>query len=300
MKRQSFIYAAALVLALSSTVFVACKYDTRELGAKPTASFTMTPIAGMTNKWLLTNTSTNSFRQDWDKGTGTYVNGKKVDTLYFADAGTYNIKLLTYGHSGIDSAKQTLTVTADDPAAVTPLKILTGNSSRTWILEQPGGGALLVGDNGGGTWWTNSAADVTAADRVCLFNDEYTFTKTGNPTSGTFVFNDKGDMRVDDEGGNPWPTDIGLAIGCYPTTSIPAQYRAWGSGNFTFSIVDNNKLRVIGTGAHMGLYKVGENGTTASPDPQVTYDIVELTPTRMVLRKQYSWGQWRFTFKVKP
>lgn len=292
--KTNIIISVALI-ALSVLALGSCEYDKRELGPKPVASFTVTPIAGQVNKYLLTSTSSNAFRFDWDKADGSgFMRGKQVDTVYFPDKGTYNVKLLVFGESGIDSASQSVVVANDDPAALTPLKILTGNSSKTWILN-PAAGALLVGDNGGTVWWSSSAADVTAADRTCLFNDEYTFTKTGS-----FNFDAKGDMRVDDEGGNPWPTDIGLPIGCFPMSSIPAQYQAWGSGNFTFSIIGNNVLRVTGTGAHLGLYKVGENGTTATPEPVINYDIVELTPTKLVVRKQYSWGQWRFTFVPKP
>ena len=277
--------------------FLSCTYDTTELGPKPVASFTVTPITGQTNKYLLTSTSQNAFRFDWDKANGAgYVKGRAVDTVYFPDAGTYKIKLFAFGQSGIDSASQNITVAADDPAALTPLKILSGNSTKTWILEQPAGGGLWVGPNdpGAGAWWSNSAGDVLAPDRTCLFNDEYTFKKTGE-----FIFNDKGDFRVDDEGGNPWPTNIGLAIGCYSTSAIPAQFQAWGSGNFTFAVIGNNQLRVIGNGGHLGLYKVGETGTSAAPEPMITYDILELTPTKLVVRKQYGWGQWRFTFRVK-
>jgi PKD repeat protein len=292
MKTNIIISAAVMVFSVFAT---SCEYDTKELGPKPDASFTITPIAGQVNRYLLTSTSTNSYRFDWDKADGSgYMRGKAIDTVYFPDKGTYTVKLLAFGESGIDSASQTVIVANDDPAALTPLKILTGNSSKTWILN-PAAGALLVGDNGTTVWWSSSAGDVTAPDRTCLFNDEYTFTKTGQ-----FIFNAKGDMRVDDEGGNPWPTDIGLPISCQPMSAIPAKYQAWGSGNFTFSIIGNNVLRVTGTGAHLGLYKVGEAGTTANPDPLINYDIIELTPTKLVVRKQYSWGQWRFTFVPKP
>jgi hypothetical protein len=297
MKRNNKILSFVSALVVGALAF-SCSYDIKDLEPRPVASFTVTPITGQVNKYLLTSTSTNAFRYDWNKGLGGgLVQGKQVDTAYFPDKGTYTVSLLVYGQSGMDSTKQTVTVAADDPAAVTPLKTLTGKSSKTWVLDQPGGGALWVGPNdvGAGAWWSNSAGDVTASDRTCLFNDEYTFSMDGK-----FVFDAKGDMRVDDEGGVAWPTDIGLAIGCYSMTQIPTKYQAWGSGNFTFQIINNNKLKVIGTGAHMGLYKVGETGTTANPDAAVTYDIVSISDTKLVIKKQYDWGQWRFTFKPKP
>ena len=74
--------------------FLSCTYDTTELGPKPVASFTVAPITGQTNKYLLTSTSQNAFRFDWDKANGAgYVKGRAVDTVYFPDAGTYKIKL---------------------------------------------------------------------------------------------------------------------------------------------------------------------------------------------------------------
>ncbi|GAA4325549.1 hypothetical protein [Flaviaesturariibacter amylovorans] len=299
MKKQtnnSFLLSGALLGLLG---IAACKYETRDLGPAPDASFTVTPISGMTNRYLLTSTSTNAFRYDWDKANGQgYRTGGATDTLYFPDRGTYNVRLLVYGHSGVDSSSQQVVVAADDPAAMTPQKILTGNSSKTWILQQPGGGALWVGDPGGGQWWSNGAGDVNAPDRTCLFNDEYTFSMNGN-----FVFNDKGDMRVDDEGGQPFPADMagpGTAIACYASTAIQPQYRPWGSGNFTYQIIGNNQLKVNGLGAHLGLYKAGQNGTISAPESSNTYEIMELTPTKLVVRKLYGWGQWRFTFVPKP
>ena len=55
---------------------------------------------------------------------------------------------------------------------------------------------------------------------------------------------------------------------------------------------------MTGTGAHLGLYKAGTppDAAVATPQPSVTYDIVSITPTRLVLRLDYGWGAWRFTF----
>jgi hypothetical protein len=268
-----------------------CKYDTRELGPGPDASFTITPVAGKTNTYLLTSTSVNGYRYDWDKGTGSYLPGKEVDTVYFPDAGTYQLRLFVFGHSGIDSAAQQVTVTTDDPAAITPFKLLTGNSSRKWKLA-PEVGALWIGPDPNTTWWQNSLADVVG--RSCLFNDEYTFTKAGSVMS----FDGKGDFYVDEEAGNPWPAGM-PPVGCYANSAIPAAFQAWANnGNFTFEVINNNKLKVIGTGAHLGLYKAGTppDAAVALPQSSVTYDIISLTATRMVLKLDYGWGAWRFTY----
>lgn len=288
---------ALLVAGVAAVMMLSCEYETRELGGKPTASFSVTPVSGQTNKYLLSSTSAGAFLYDWNKADGKgFVRGKVVDTVYFPKKGDYTVKLITYGEDGMDSTSQVIKVAADDPIN---LKLLTGNSvgktTQTWVMA-PAAGALWVGPNdaGAGAWWASGIADVTDSKRTCLFNDEYTFSMDGK-----FVFDDKGDMRVDDENGNAWPNDIGLAIGCYPMTQIPDKYKAWGSGNFTFSI-EGNQLKVVGTGAHIGLYKAGQNGTTAMPETENTYEIMELTPTKLQVRKVYSWGQWRFTFVPKP
>lgn len=281
-----------LVLFLWMTAIPGCKYDTTELGPKPDASFTVAPVAGQVNKFLLSSTSTNAFRYQWDKGDGAgFKEGKAVDTAYFPDAGTYIVKLFVFGQSGIDSAMQTVTVATDDPAALTPFKIITGNSTKKWKLA-PEAGALWIGpSDGSATWWQNTVADVSG--RACLFNDEYTFSKTGN----VMAFDSKGDFYVDEEAGNPHPAGM-PAVGCYANSAIPAQFQAWAnSNNFTFEIINNNKLKVNGTGAHLGLYKAGTTeAAVTSPQPSVTYTIQSLTPTRMVLVLDYGWGAWKFTY----
>lgn len=287
-------YISYLYIPILLFIFLlpSCKYDMRELGPKPVASFTVTPITGQTNKYLLTSTSQNGFRYDWDKANGAgYVQGKAVDTVYFPDRGDYTVKLFVFGHSGIDSASQVISVAADDPAAITPFKLLTNNSSRKWKLA-PEAGALWIGPDPNTTWWQNSLADVTS--RSCLFNDEYTFVKVGSVLN----YDSKGDFYVDEEGGNPHPAGM-PPVGCYANSAIPAQFQAWAnSGTFTFEVINNSKLKLNGTGAHLGLYKAGTppDAALSAPAPSVTYDIVSITASRLVVKLDYGWGYWRFTY----
>ena len=279
-------------VVLFTMLLLSCKYDVRELSPKPVASFTVTPVAGAVNKYLLSSTSTNGYRYDWDKAVGTFAQGKQVDTVYFPDKGDYTVKLLVYGHGGMDSASQMVKVAIDDPAAITPFKILTGNSSKKWKLA-PEQGALLIGPSDfSAVWWQNNVADVTG--RACLFNDEYTFNKTGSVMN----FDSKGDFYVDEEAGNPHPAGM-PAVGCYANSAIPAQFQSWAnSGNFTFEVINNNKLKVNGAGAHLGLYKAANppDAAVLTPQNSITYDIISLTPTRLVIKIDYGWGAWRFTY----
>lgn len=292
MKKNTILFFIAF--SVLSITFLSCKkYEVRSLDSKPVASFSVTPISGQVNKYLLSSTSQNTFRYDWDKADGSgYVKGKAVDTVYFPDKGAYTVKLLAFGHSGIDSASAIINVANDDPAALTPLKMLTGNSTRTWKLA-PESNSLFIGPpDFSQTWWGNSVADVTS--RSCLFNDEYTFVKAGSVVQ----YNSKNDFYVDEEGGNPWPSGM-PAVGCYANSAIPAQFQAWvNSANFTFEVIGNNKLKLNGTGAHLGLYKAGTppDAALGAPASSVTYDIVSITPTRLVVKLDYGWGAWRFTY----
>jgi len=283
---------APALLLVCAVLITACKYDVKDLMPKPVASFTVTPVAGAVNKYLLSSTSTNAFRYDWDKAEGTYKQGKEVDTVYFPDKGTYTVKLLAYGQSGMAEASQVINVANDDPAAITPFKLLTGNSTKKWKLA-PEAGALWIGTSDfGTTYWQNTAGDVTA--RSCMFNDEYTFTKAGN----AMTFDSKGDFYVDEEAGAPHPAGM-PPVGCYANTAIPAQFRAWANdGNFTFEVIDNNKLKVNGTGAHLGLYKAANppDAAVGTPQGSITYQIVSITATRLVIKIDYGWGAWKFTY----
>jgi hypothetical protein len=284
-----------LLLALVVFGFATCTPDVKDgsLGELPKAQFTATPIAGRTNTYLLTSTSANTTQWKWDVGDGAGIrSGKQIDTAYYPSMGVYKIKLLAMGKGGLDSAFQTLTIAADDPNGCVGAKaMLTGCSSKTWKLA-PEAGALFVGPvDFSQTWWQNGVADVAA--RSCQFNDKFTF-----KSNGTFEFNNQGDIWVEDEGGNPWPTDIGGAVGCHPFSAIAPQYQAWGSSTtHTFTIIANSKIKVGGgTGAFLGMYKVGDAGNAAAPESSITYDIMSISNTRLVIKKDLGWGAWKFTF----
>lgn len=289
---------ACFFLAATTLLFTGCLPESSDesLGPQPAASFDVAPVEGKVNTFLLKNTTTGSSISYWNKNDGNgFVLGNFVDTVYYAAKGSYEVVLRVVTSGGLDETTKTIEVAEDDPEACSGnLALLTGCSSKTWVLNQPDGGALFVGPPGlNEAWWQNSAGDISAADRVCLFDNEYTFT-----LEGEFIFNNNGTMRVDDEGGAPWPTDIGLEIGCYDMEEIPEQYQAWGSGEHTFTL-SANSLKVIGTGAHLGLYKVGEAGTSATPDSQITYTILSISEDLLVVKKEYDWGGWKFTFKAK-
>lgn len=286
-RRYSFL-AAAMVMGM----FTACsdEYE-QELGPRPTGSFTVTPLAGAVNTYVLNSEVEDGFRYQWDIGEG-FVEGSRTDTVYFAEAGVYPVRMRAMTRNGHALTQQEITVATTDPASCIN-KIFGCEGSKTWVLA-PEAGALVIGPPDG-VWWSNNVADVTDAARTCLFNDEYTFTNDGQ-----FLFDDMGDIRVDDEGGQPWPADMGDAIACYDIADIPEKYQAWGSGEHTYEITAGNKLKLIGTGAHLGLYKAGDaGGNIPAPAPSTTYTILELTANRMVVEIRWDWGYWKFTLVPK-
>lgn len=264
------------VILLALTLFLhSCKYDVKDLGAKPVASFTVTPVAGVPNKYILTSTSQNSFRFDWDKASGNgFVQGKSVDSVYFPYMGNYTVKLRVFGQSGIDSASQVINVTANDPTACqgTQLGFITSCTSKKWKLD-PAAAAYKVGPGpNDGSWWSNSFGDV--ATRSCEFNDEYTFVFSA---ARTFAYDNKGDFYGDGYLGNNSST-------CQPSSNYTPIQAPWGTGNFTYSFTPNaginglGQLTVIGLGAHIGLQKVRNGGeVTTSPATSITYDVLAAT-----------------------
>src|SRR5687767_1629147 len=91
------IKAAGVIALFLSMAFVACKYDVKELGAGPEASFTVTPVAGKVNTYAVASTSKNAFIHEWDSGFGAWYRGAAMDTFYYADKGNYTVRLRVYG-----------------------------------------------------------------------------------------------------------------------------------------------------------------------------------------------------------
>ena len=100
------------MLPVSLLLFVmGCSPDPDgDLGTKATASFTISPVAGKVNTFLLTSTSQNAFGYQWNKGNGSFVKGNLVDTAYFPLKGNYRVQLRAFGRGGYDTASQAVTI----------------------------------------------------------------------------------------------------------------------------------------------------------------------------------------------
>ena len=280
-------YISIFIIAIC---FIACEpqEDVKpELGPAPTASFSITEGASP-NYFTLTNTSTpDVFLTTWDLGAAGTAEGESVEA-YFQNMGEYDVVMTTFNRGGSATATQTITVTQNDAlACLGNFEILTTCDEKTWVLA-PEAGALHVGPNAVDVWWANSEDDVAARD--CHFNDEYIFR-----ADGEFEYKNNGDFWADTDGnGVIFPGDLGLDPGCQPSTAWPPAYSAWDSGVHNFSVSDT-ELTVIGEGAWIGLYKVGNGAEVATPQSTVSYEIQSLDESRMVLIADLNGVVWKFT-----
>jgi PKD repeat protein len=154
-----------------------------DLGEKAKASFTMTPVAGRVNTFLLTSTSQSAFGYQWDKGTGSFIKGKAIDTAYFPLRGTYRVNLRAFGRGGYDTASQSVVIDVDDILSNPTFQMLT---ARSWKLNPAAGAnAIIVGTEGNPAQYFGGGA---LAD--CQIDDVYTFTTglklTYNANGATF------------------------------------------------------------------------------------------------------------------
>ncbi len=160
-------YTRTLLLAVVSFgIFTACQPDEFEdsngLGADGlNASFTVTPAEDQINTYILRAETENVLGVKWDKlGSGTTVFGRTIDTVYYPDAGTYDVTLEVIGIGGkTASATNTITVPTSDPVAgnlIVGSKMEAGDE-QFWSIIQISAGVNMEFQDGkllasGGGW----------------------------------------------------------------------------------------------------------------------------------------------------
>ena len=264
--------------------------DKSDIGPAPTPSFEIVATENP-NNFILRSTTEGAFLVSWELEGASNREGLEV-LVNYPFKGTYQITMIAFNKGGSASTTQSVTVTQDDPDACHDnFRLLTGCSEKVWRMA-PESNAMLIGPNHDEIWWGNSDNDV--AERTCHFNDEYIFR-----ANGEFMQDTKGDFWADSDGNNNvFPSDLGVPIGCHSTDAYPDQYKAWGSGLYSFSI-DENSLTVIGDGAWVGLYKVGSTDEVGEPQSSITYTIESISEDRMVIFTDYGWAVWKFVLVVE-
>ncbi|WP_126971192.1 PKD domain-containing protein [Gynurincola endophyticus] len=287
-------YICVAVVTVCSVQSCSSKEDYRTVGNPPTANFTATPIQGMNNRWLITDLTPGAFIHQWTLGDGSAsFNGNQKDTAYYPERGSYLLKLRSFNQDGFGLDSIEIVVPENDPdRCVGMLANLTGCDFKTWVLDNTAPGALWVGSPEGQQWWASGAGEPGV--RPCLFNDEYTFN-----INGTYSFDNKGDIWVDEEGGAVFPADMAPLVGCAPFSSIPAKYAAWGTNADHRFAISGNRLNITGLGAFVGLYKAGNTAIVSEPENSNSYEIEFISATKIILKKAYDWGTWKFTLIPK-
>lgn len=286
------LISCSFLLATLLNMTACNKEKVTELPVPPAAAFDVQTTSDP-NRLLLVDQTPGAFLHKWDLGNGEKADSSVV-TAYYPYQGTYTVTLQSFNAGGFGTASKQVTIDQDDPnACFGNLQLLTSCSTKTWVLE-PAAGALKVGPDADFTtvWYQTGLSDVGV--RSCMFNDEYSFS-----LDGTFSYDNKGDFWADtDNSGNVTPADLGCAPGCQPSSAWPPQYSDWNS-NINSFVVNETELTLSGPGVFLALYKVANGMEVTTPQSSITYQIKELTESRLVVLINFGPGFWQFTFVPK-
>jgi len=113
-----------------------------------TASFTVTPLTGKSNYYVLKANETGLLGLKWDLGDGGGASvGAAIDTVFYPDAGTYTITLTAIGKGGTTAtASQNVTIATSDPNSgnlIVGGKFGPGDDAK-WIHFVVGSGNNMV------------------------------------------------------------------------------------------------------------------------------------------------------------
>ncbi len=259
-----------------------------ELGPLPEADYTMSYIDSNTVDFTSISTG-DPFLYSWEvDGVGTFT-GENVQ-VFIGSMGVYDITHTVFNQGGSASTTGQVEIYKDGPPpCVGAVEWLTECSERTWKLA-PQAGALWVGSDNGQQWWAIDGNGAT--NRPCTFNDEWTF-----KANGDMVYDSNGDFWGE-------PTFGFSPEGCFPESDLQGNQSAWQSGTHGFEIIPANattpdQLKLVGTGAFIGLHKVANDMEVSQPVSSITYDIISMTEINgdryLEVQIDFGPGLWRFT-----
>jgi hypothetical protein len=123
MKKTPYSLPYWFIAGIAATVFTACsKPKVNDQGITETnlnAAFTVTPVAGSANKFIIAATDSSYIMSKWDIGDGAgAVIGKHSQEVFYPDAGTYTVTHYAVGKGGKSfTESKTVNVATTDPAA---------------------------------------------------------------------------------------------------------------------------------------------------------------------------------------
>ncbi|MCK9206207.1 MAG: PKD domain-containing protein [Salinivirgaceae bacterium] len=297
--KKLFRLSQIVLLFLAFSNLVSCKDDDPE-EENVIASFTFQVDEEDYKTVSFTSASQNYATLSWNFGDESALSSEVNPVHTYASVGAFTVTL-TATASGGTSDEYSQVVTITDPNA--ELTKLVGETSKTWkLLRQVDSGRypLQCGpwadQTDASIWWAVGRDNDELANRPCMFNDEWTFSR-----DGSMVFDAKGDYWA--EGGIFTPDND-----CASTETMVGvnseDLSAWGGGDFTFELIPGTEptLTVNGLGAYVGFFKLGNGVEVKVPQESITYDILSLTDgdvDTLVIQGQYQWdasdgGYWRF------
>ncbi len=265
--KQTFKLSWVLIALFALTVVSSCKKDDDDPKPEIIASFDWAQDATNQLQVTFTNNSQNATSYEWDFGDGSTSTDKDPVHVY-ASYGQYTVKLTAKGDGNPDVSTKNITIANSNAL----LQVLAGDSQKDWRLIRDVSTArypLEVGqDDPWGIWWAYGLGEALAV-RPCMLNDTWTFKTTGE--------------LVYDDGGNYWAEGSVYPDGanntCAESTTMinkdGVDVSAWGSGTHQWEMT-GDKLKLIGTGAFLGLSKVATSSEVTVPQPEVEYTIIKL------------------------
>ncbi len=296
MKVNSFLKVWYLLLAMPFLMLTSCGDDDEDSNPGTGATVASFQSEVDTSNFLLvrfTNFSQNATSYSWDFGDSETSTEENPEHTY-ATAGTYDVTLTATGANGTTSSK-TNSVTVSDPNEA--LTLLTGTTSKTWKLFREGT-SMSLGESAEipNNFWPGLENDGT---RDCLYEQTFTFGR-----DGSFVFDDMGSFWG--EFGVWDPADPNYET-CFPaeagnmTNLNGDDVSEWLSGTYSFSYDANSgEVTLNGTGAWIGIPKLGPTGESVVPLESTTFRIESIVQETgydvMTLAFDYGGNYWKFVY----
>ena len=295
--KQTLSLSRLLLLFLVAVQLTSCKKDEKEPDVL--ASFTYTIDASDFKKVSFTSTSQNYASISWNFGDNSALSSETAPVHIYAAVGQYTVNLTATSPGGVTDV-YTAVINISDPNA--ELTKLVGEDSKTWKLLRDvstGRYPLEVGPAAHNTiWWAMGKDNDELANRPCVLNDEWTFSRDGK-----MVYDAKGDYWA--EGGVFNPSNV-CASTDNMTGLLGQDLTAWGNGTHSFELNTGAEptLKVIGLGAFIGLCKAATGAEVTEPQESVTYHLIKLTDgdvDTLIIQTDYMTGgsapqpaYWRF------
>jgi PKD repeat protein len=308
--KKLFGLLGVIFLLVVLTQVTSCKKDEDEPDV--IASFTFQVDGADFLKVAFTNQSSNFSALAWNFGDGTGTSTETNPVYTYAAIGEYTVTLTATSTDGKTTDTFTQKITLSDPDA--ELTKLVGETSKTWkLIRDVSTGRYPIQvfqyypadpPNPATSWWAMGLGNDELANRPCMLNDEWIFSRDGNKLE----FKANGDYWA--EGGVFSPDNICASTSDPMLAGDGTDLSALSDGIHTFEL-NGGQIKAIGHGAFIGFIKLATNfeiyDINGWVSDEIVYDIVKLTEgttDTLIIQGHYYdtpettteyLGTWRFT-----